>query len=649
MKKLTARLHKRWLIPLGVAVIVLGIVIAVVLNRRGKPVAVYPVANLAGTNAVDGTLLGSVSTGQAQNVILRDAQVKKVNVKKGDTVTIGDVLMTYDPTKFELTILSDQAHIAVLERTLRRAERELEHLQGLTPAAPEPEPQMPKAKKVDRGPLKLVERVDQETAFSTDGDYDRRYLCTPSTLVTADFLTWVRDQYKSKDDPGLSLEFRIYHNDTLYGSWVLTSEELATLGETDSYTVYTFPEGSHLFVDTQQEGDGSGPADSGIDDPSASDPSAGDSGTGGSSTDDSGTGDSGTGDSGSGNPSADGSGSSSSDTTTPSREEVSLPDGLYTKVTEPKALEDWTLGTGISCEENGAVFDPFAASQGAVYGSFFSTAPTPYERYEYIQPEPSDLPDEPAEESYTAEELAQMIKEQQETIKTTQLDLREARVTYEQDKLVGDSGEVKAQVSGVVEEVRDLKKSKVGDTVISVRGGKGCVVTLYVDELSLSSIEPGALYTVTDWETGASAEATVTEIGDTPASGQWSYTISNPNTSWYPLTAEVSADMLKEQGLTMNVGDSLEAVSLDGGQENGQDLYLDPMYIRKDEKGSYVLVAGDDGRLEKRYVSTGVLLWGAQLQITSGLSMDDHIAFPYGTDVVEGAQTVEAEYPEELY
>ena len=56
-----------------------------------------------------------------------------------------------------------------------------------------------------------------------------------------------------------------------------------------------------------------------------------------------------------------------------------------------------------------------------------------------------------------------------------------------------------------------------------------------------------------------------------------------------------------------------------------------------------------DGKLEKRTVTTGKVLWGGEYyEIRSGLSVTDQIAFPYGKNVVAGAPT-EAGDLSELY
>ena len=54
-------------------------------------------------------------------------------------------------------------------------------------------------------------------------------------------------------------------------------------------------------------------------------------------------------------------------------------------------------------------------------------------------------------------------------------------------------------------------------------------------------------------------------------------------------------------------------------------------YFVVDENGGrhYVLVAGEKGLLEKRYVTIGTNPYGYGSMITEGMSDDDLIAFPY--------------------
>ena len=96
--------------------------------------------------------------------------------------------------------------------------------------------------------------------------------------------------------------------------------------------------------------------------------------------------------------------------------------------------------------------------------------------------------------------------------------------------------------------------------------------------------------------------------------------------------------------LTLSVQEGVEA---DGG------LYLDKAYLREDEGGSYVMKVSRENRLEKAYVSTGKTIYsGSYVEIRSGLTTEDYIAFPYGTDVKDGVRAVlqgteELPYPED--
>jgi hypothetical protein len=78
-----------------------------------------------------------------------------------------------------------------------------------------------------------------------------------------------------------------------------------------------------------------------------------------------------------------------------------------------------------------------------------------------------------------------------------------------------------------------------------------------------------------------------------------------------------------------------------GSSENG--LYLENPFLRTEGGRSYVYVRGEDGNLEQRFVTTGKSLWGSYTEILDGLTPEDFIAFPYGTNVKAGAPTVEAD------
>ena len=140
---------------------------------------------------------------------------------------------------------------------------------------------------------------------------------------------------------------------------------------------------------------------------------------------------------------------------------------------------------------------------------------------------------------------------------------------------------------------------------------------------------------------GMMYEGTVTEIGDRPAE-QNGWSGGNNNVSWYPFTVFVDASAELQEGDWVSLTYNPQAETVDTA------WYLQKFLIREENGRPYVYKRGEDGLLVKQYITTGKILWNELYEVRSGLSMDDYVAFPYGRDVVDGAETVEAS-PDQLY
>ena len=57
--------------------------------------------------------------------------------------------------------------------------------------------------------------------------------------------------------------------------------------------------------------------------------------------------------------------------------------------------------------------------------------------------------------------------------------------------------------------------------------------------------------------------------------------------------------------------------------------------MRSEDGKSYCMIADENNRLKKQYVVTGRTVYGSAVEIKSGLTEDDRIAFPYGKNAVE--------------
>ena len=82
---------------------------------------------------------------------------------------------------------------------------------------------------------------------------------------------------------------------------------------------------------------------------------------------------------------------------------------------------------------------------------------------------------------------------------------------------------------------------------------------------------------------------------------------------------------------------------LDTGEKSA-GLALSAGFITVEEDGSaWVWAETGRGRLEKRTVTTGKTVWGSHVEILSGITEEDYLAFPYGKDVKPGAMAQEGD------
>ena len=201
---------------------------------------------------------------------------------------------------------------------------------------------------------------------------------------------------------------------------------------------------------------------------------------------------------------------------------------------------------------------------------------------------------------------------------------------------------VYSKIDGVVKSIGDAETAAVDNTpLITVSGGGGYYIETGIGELDLGSIQVGDSVTVQSWETYETLEGTVYSIGDFPSSDYSNYGNGNSNVSYYPLTVFVDEDAnLRENeyvDVTYNSSNSEEEIN---------SLYITSAFVRSENGQSYVMIAGENDTLEKRYISTGKNLWGSYTQVRSGLTIDDRVAFPYGQDVKEDAPVVDGDIEE---
>ena len=247
-----------------------------------------------------------------------------------------------------------------------------------------------------------------------------------------------------------------------------------------------------------------------------------------------------------------------------------------------------------------------------------------------------DIPGDGGGITYTEEELKAAIREQETLLKTLTLDEKESELKITQYEKKIKNGTILSSINGVVKAAGDASTGESnGDAFIEVTSDSGMYIVGNMSELNLGTLEAGDQVSVQSLETGMQYTAVITEISEYPedsSNGYYGYGTENTNASYYPFKAYVEeADGLNDSS-SVTISVSSSASSLD-------TVYLQMAYIRSENGQSYVYKEGKDGKLKKQYVKTGQIIYSSYMEIKEGLTMEDNVAFPYGSDVKEGAKT----------
>ena len=249
--------------------------------------------------------------------------------------------------------------------------------------------------------------------------------------------------------------------------------------------------------------------------------------------------------------------------------------------------------------------------------------------------------------SYTAEELKDAISDKEDEIAQAKEDLHEAQISYNEAKAEVDKATVKAKLAGTV--TTACSKGTLptdGSAAIVVKAADGMYVKTSVSEMELDNVKVGGTIKCVSSDTGDEYTAEVKEISDFPtADNSYDGGSSNPNSSYYPVVAFIKdADGLSPGG-SVEVTYSSKSM----GTANANAVYLQKAYIRTEDKKSYVYIRDKKTkRLKKQYITVGKTMNGQYMEVVSGITEDDNIAFPYGKNLREGVKTKISEDDSEM-
>ncbi|MDO4338173.1 MAG: hypothetical protein Q4C91_08825 [Eubacteriales bacterium] len=237
---------------------------------------------------------------------------------------------------------------------------------------------------------------------------------------------------------------------------------------------------------------------------------------------------------------------------------------------------------------------------------------------------------------------AEAIKIQQNRIASLKLDIQESDIDIAKLEKKVKRQMVYSRLDGIVANVGDpLTGTSDGSSFISIKSKEGFFVKGAVSELMLDQMQEGTLLNCMSYDSG-SFEAEVVDVSDYPVSSNSYFSDSNPNVSYYTYSAVIkdkSVEVSDQEWLT---------VTLKNNEAPDGSLVLSKAFVRTEDGVSYVY-KDDNGTLKKQIVTSGgAVNSGYSVLIKGGITRDDKIAFPYAKEAVDGAKTKESTL-EEFY
>ena len=293
--------------------------------------------------------------------------------------------------------------------------------------------------------------------------------------------------------------------------------------------------------------------------------------------------------------------------------------------------------TEATTEEN-----PISTSTDALPAETGTEAPVSDSGIENQEEIPEDFESEDFEITYTRDELNKAIKDKQNEIRNLNTKYQLEQVECEIMEYQLSTGQVVANFDGVVKSAVDEETALAENTAMIVLSGtSGYTVKASIGEMSLNKVSLGDSVELYCYDTGMYYNGTVTDKILIPASSG-DYYGGGVIQTYYPIVITIDDAEDLEQGMYM------EITLHNNEEEAGSSIYLPLAFVKRDNDNYYVMKE-ENGKLKKVYVKTGKIMWGETIEVKSGISMEDYIAFPYASNVEEGTKTKHSEDIEGLY
>lgn len=274
--------------------------------------------------------------------------------------------------------------------------------------------------------------------------------------------------------------------------------------------------------------------------------------------------------------------------------------------------------------------DKFTTIQSINEGDMYSVISHTKEEQKYVEVE--QKPSQDLSSGYTEIELAKVIRDKKQELKTLDLGLKKAQLSLSENKALLNDGVIRAKRSGIVRNIKKTSDSlQDGNTFLEVAGGQGTYIKGSISELMLNQIKVGDTISAYCWTSGETFDAKIQSIDTVPSSNSNYNGSGNPNVSYYDFEA-YAKDASKIQA-----GEYLE-LTFNSAGDTTSSIWLSKAYV-KQEGNKYYVLKDVHGKLKKQYVTVGKIVWGDTMEIKDGLSDTDYIAFAYSKNAKEGVKT----------
>lgn len=558
------------------------------LGKPKEPVKVFSFNHLGMTEywGDNQESYGPVTTDRIQTVFVSETQtITHLAVEMGSEVKKGDLLLSFDTTLSDLALERKRLEVEKLKLQLMDAEAYLQEIKWMRPM------QLPQVTPDDESEEKLGELLTQPSKVSFLTEYD-------GSSADKALILWLRTDAQVSDETLAEAWAKAVEYQTENRPPEEEEEPEGGASGTPGEGGETPGEGGEIPGEGTDEGSSSGGSGTDTETPPPPDPGEG-GGEGGGEGEDPGEG---------------------------GEEEPVDVTHFYVviKVTSSnRELGNKSVWQGLHVFRSGSNFS---------FQFYNATIPD----HMLTETDDTEKPEFDYGSGYTWAQLQQMKADQEKKIADLQLQVRMAEADYKLKELETGDGNIYAKFDGTVVSLLSPEEAlATTQPMLKVSGGGGFYVEGTVSELQKDLLLPGQEVTINDWNTGMMYTGTIHSIGDFPSpEGYWNG-MGNPNASYYPFTVFVDGSADLQEGQYVSI------VYSAGSAQNG--IYLENPFLRTEQGRSYVYVRGDDGLLEKRYVTTGKSLWGSYTEILEGLTPDDFLAFPYGKDVKEGMPTAEGD------